>query len=419
MAMNAQKKVPADADARGRLPLKGLRVLDFTIGGAGPFATKAMADYGAEVIKIESRTHPDFPRTMGPYAGGIKDPDRSGYFTNRNSSKLSITLNLKKPEAIAIIKKLVPSCDIVTNNFRAGVLERLGVGYDTLSQLRHDLIYMAMPLQGSGGPQGTYSGVGHTLNVLSGIYGVTGYEDGMLVGPGTNYPDHSVNPGHGLVALMGALIHRRRTGRGQYIEVAQLESTMNLVGPSIVGYSMTRRNPKLMGNESADFFPYGVFPCANDRWLAISVQHDDQWRALCRVAESEPFSRDSAFAGNAGRLAGRARLKPLLTAWTKRQDAFELMKRLQEGGVAAGVVQNARDLVENDEQIAARGNFVTVEHPVMGPVVYNGSPSQLSRTPARIACAPLLGEHTDHVLKNMLGMNDDEIAGLREAGALE
>ncbi|GAA4339022.1 CaiB/BaiF CoA-transferase family protein [Pigmentiphaga soli] len=417
--MNAQMKHPARAKDYGPLPLNGLRVLDFTIGGAGPFATKAMADYGAEVIKIESRTHPDFPRTMGPYAGGIKDPDRSGYFTNRNSGKLSLTLNLKKPEAIAIIKRLVPSCDVVTNNFRAGVLERLGVGYDTLSQLRHDLIYMAMPLQGSGGPQGTYSGVGHTLNVLSGLYGVTGYDDGVLVGPGTNYPDHSVNPGHGLVALMGALIHRRRTGLGQYIEVAQLESTMNLLGPSIVGYSMTRKNPRVMGNESEDFFPYGLFSCANDRWLAISIRQDEQWQALCRLAASEPFSRDASFAGNAGRLAGKARLKPMLMAWTRRHDAFELMKQLQENGVPAGVVQNARDLVEHDEQIAARENFVTVEHPVMGPVVYNGSPSRLSRTPARIACAPLLGEHTDYVLKNMLGMNDGEIAGLREAGVLE
>lgn len=417
--MNVQTRIPAQVKDRARLPLAGIRVLDFTIGGAGPFATRAMADYGAEVIKIETRTHPDFPRTMGPYAGGIKDPDRSAYFTNRNSSKLSLTLNLKKPEAVAIIKKLAPSCDIVMNNFRAGVLDRLGVGYSTLVQLRPDLIYVAMPLQGAGGPQGTYSGVGHTLNVLSGIYGVTGYEDGTLVGPGTNYPDHSVNPGHALVAVMGALIYRRRTGKGQYIEVAQLESTMNLVGPSVVGYSLTGRNPGPIGNESADFFPYGLFPCANGVWLAVSVRTDEQWAALCRVAGGEAFAGDGAFATNAGRLAGKARLKESISAWTGAQDAFDLMKRLQESGVPAGVVQDARDLVERDEQIAARENFVTVEHPVMGPVVYNGAPSRLSRTPARIVSAPLLGEHTDYVLKEMLAMSDEEIAALRETGALE
>jgi benzylsuccinate CoA-transferase BbsF subunit len=417
--MNIQARIPVQTKDRARLPLAGIRVLDFTIGGAGPFATKAMADYGAEVIKIETRTHPDFPRTMGPYAGGIKDPDRSAYFTNRNSSKLSFTVNLKKPEAVAAVKRLVPSCDIVMNNFRAGVLDRLGLGYDQLSELRPDLIYVGMPLQGAGGPQGTYSGVGHTLNVLSGIYGVTGYDDGTLVGPGTNYPDHSVNPGHALVAVMGALIYRKRTGKGQYIEVAQLESTMNLVGPSIVGYSLTGKNPKPLGNESREHFPYGLFPCADDVWLAISVRDDEQWHNLCRIASSEPFASDPAFATNAGRLAEKARLKEAMLAWTRKQDAFALMHQLQDGGVPAGVVQNARDLVERDEQLAARGNLVTVEHPVMGPVVYNGSPSTLSRTPGRIACAPLLGEHTDYVLGEMLGMSEDEISKLREAGALE
>jgi benzylsuccinate CoA-transferase BbsF subunit len=417
--MNIQNIPVAQGRAGTKLPLAGIRVLDFTIGGAGPFATKAMADYGAAVIKIETRTHPDFPRTMGPYAGGIKDPDRSAYFTNRNSSKLSLTVNLKKPEAVAALKRLVPSCDIVMNNFRAGVLDRLGLGFDQLSELRPDIIYVGMPLQGTGGPQGTYSGVGHTLNVLSGIYGVTGYDDGTLVGPGTNYPDHSVNPGHALVAVMGALIYRRRTGKGQYIEVSQLESTMNLVGPSIVGYSLTRENPKPQGNESNEFFPYGLFACAGDVLLALSVPTDEQWRALCKVAGSQPFAADPAFAGNAGRLANKARLKELLVAWTRQHDGFALMKLLQEHGVPAGVVQNAKHLVERDEQLAARGNLVTVDHPVMGPVVYNGPPSILSKTPGRIACAPLLGQHTEYVLKEMLGMSDEDVAKLREVGALE
>ncbi|MGQ7793603.1 CaiB/BaiF CoA transferase family protein [Faunimonas sp. B44] len=417
--MNVQLTPASMARDQSRLPLKGIRVLDFTIGGAGPFATKAMADFGAEVIKIETRTHPDFPRTMGPYAGGIKDPDRSAYFTNRNSSKLSLTVNLKKPGAVDALRRLVPSCDVVMNNFRAGVLDRLGLGYDHLSALRPDLIFVAMPLQGSGGPQATYSGVGHTLNVLSGIYGVTGYEDGTLVGPGTNYPDHSVNPGHALVAVMGALIHRKRTGKGQYIEVSQLESTMNLLGPSIVGYSLTRTNPKPVGNESADIFPYGLFGCAQGEWLAISVRSDEQWQRLCGVAHSESFASDAAFATNAGRLAHKERLKGMLVAWTGRQDAYTLMKALQQNGVPAGVVQNAQDLVERDEQLAARGNLVTVEHPVMGPVVYNGPPSTLSGTPGRIACAPLLGEHTEYVLKEMLGMSDDDVKRLREEGALE
>ncbi len=417
--MTIQAQVLSKDEAKSKLPLAGIRVLDFTIGGAGPFASKAMADYGAEVIKIESRTHPDFPRTMGPYAGGIKDPDRSAYFTNRNSSKLSMTVNLKKREAQDMLRLLVPSCDVVMNNFRAGVLDKFGLGYNRLAALRPDLIYVAMPLQGSGGPQGTYSGVGHTLNVLSGIYGVTGYDDGLLVGPGTNYPDHSVNPGHALVAIMGALIYRKRTGKGQYIEVSQLESTMNLVGPSIVGYSLSGKNPKPQGNESSEFSPYGLFPCAKGEWLALSVRTDEQWSMLCKLAAHQPFAADSAFRTNDGRLAGRSKLKDLLVAWTRQCDAFSLMTQLQENGVPAGVVQTAKDLVERDEQLAARGHLVTVEHPVMGPVVYDASPSTLSRTPGRIACAPTLGQHTEHVLKQLLGMTDAEVAALKEAGALE
>ena len=417
--MSVRAQALPKEQAKPKLPLAGIRVLDFTIGGAGPFASKAMADYGAEVIKIESRTHPDFPRTMGPYAGGIKDPDRSAYFTNRNSSKLSMTVNLKKPEALDMLRRLVPSCDLVMNNFRAGVLDKFGLGYNRLTVLRPDLIYVAMPLQGSGGPQGTYSGVGHTLNVLSGIYGVTGYDDGTLVGPGTNYPDHSVNPGHALVAIMGALIYRKRTGKGQYIEVSQLESTMNLVGPSIIGYSLSGKNPKPQGNESCDFFPYGLFPCAKDEWLAISVRTDAQWSSLCKVAGKQSFAVDDAFRSNDGRLANKAKLKELLLAWTRQCDAFTLMTQLQENGVPAGVVQTAKDLVERDEQLAARAHLVTVEHPVMGPVVYDASPCTLSRSPGRIACAPTLGQHTEYVLKELIGMTDAEVTALREAGALE
>ena len=202
--------------------------------GAAPawFATKAMADHGAEVLKVETATHFDFPRTMGPYAGGIKGHNRSAYFTNRNSSKLGITLNMKTKDAVKLARQLVPTCDVVINNLRAGVLERLGLGYQDCAGLRPDIIYVSMPLQGNAGPQAGYAGVGHTLNVMAGIYGVTGYRGGPMIGPGTNYPDHSVNPGHGLVAILAALLHRKRTGRGQYVEVSQLESTLCFAGPA-------------------------------------------------------------------------------------------------------------------------------------------------------------------------------------------
>lgn len=396
------------------LPLEGIRVLDFSWGGAGPFATKALADYGAEVIKVETSTHYDFPRTMAPFAEGQRGINRSAYFSNRNSSKFGVTLNLKTKEAVQLAKKLIPSCDLMVNNFRAGVLERAGLGYQQAAELRDDIIYVSMPLQGSGGPQANYSGVGHTLNVLAGIYGMTGYDDGTIVGPGTNFPDHAVNPGHALVAILAALIHRRKTGRGQYIEVSQLESTLNLMGPSILAYSLNRRNPSPEGNTSQTRAPYGVFPCSgDDRWIAISVGSDAEWSGLVEVAGAQPWAQDQRFSTRAGRLGVGGELNKFVGEWTSQRDCFELMEALQAHGVPAGVVQNSTDLVERDVQLASRRHFVTLDHAEMGPTVYNASPYTLSRTPGGPRrAAPMLGEHNEAIFKEMLGVTDDEFADM-------
>ena len=403
-----------------RLPMSGIRVLDFSWGGAGPFATKALADHGAEVIKVETSTHYDFPRTMAPYANKEKGINRSAYFSNRNSSKLGVTLNLKSKDAIGIVKRLVPSCDLVVNNFRAGVLERAGLGYQDVAELRPDIIYVSMPLQGTGGPQANYSGVGHTLNVLAGIYGMTAYDDGTVVGPGTNFPDHSVNPGHALVAIMAALIHRKRTGRGQYIEVSQLESTLNLLGPSILAYSLNRTNPTPEGNSTPTAAPYGVFACADGEWIAISVSTDAQWQSLAAVAAGNALASEPRFATASGRLSASAELARLIAAWCKDRDAFALMRALQEKGVSAGVVQNAKHLVDADPQLAHRGHFVTLDHPEMGTTVYNNAPYRLSRTPGQPHhAAPLLGQHNQFVFNGILGIADDDLKQMEAAGTFK
>jgi benzylsuccinate CoA-transferase BbsF subunit len=396
--------------------MSGIRVLDFTWGGAGPFATKALADHGAEVIKIETSTHLDFPRQMGPYVDKVKGINRSAYFSNRNSSKLGVTLNLKNKESVALAKKLVPSCDIVINNFRAGVLEKVGLGYQDVAELKPDVIYVSMPLQGSGGPQAGYSGVGHTLNVLAAIYGLTAYEDGTVAGPGTNFPDHSVNPGHALVAIMAALIHRKRTGRGQYVEVSQLESTINLVGPHILAYSLNRSNPKPEGNTSPNAAPYGVFPCANNEWIAISVNDDAQWAGFCD-AVGEGWTKDKRFSSVEGRIGARAELATATAEWTKSQDAYAAMKALQGKGVTAGVVQTAKDIVERDPQIAHRGHLVSVDgHAEMGPTIYNAPPFKLSRTPFHMSRpAPTLGQHNKDVFQGMLGVSDEDMERMKQA----
>jgi benzylsuccinate CoA-transferase BbsF subunit len=353
---------------------------------------------------------------MGPYAGGIKGFNRSAYFTNRNASKLGITLNMKTKEAVQLARRLVPTCDVVINNFRAGVLERLGLGYQDCAALRPDVIYVSMPLQGNAGPQAGYSGVGHTLNVMAGIYGVTGYRGGPMIGPGTNYPDHSVNPGHGLVAILAALLHRRRTGRGQYVEVSQLESTLCLLGPHILAYSLDRVTPEPMGNESDDAAPYGVFPCADAGWFALSVSTDAQWQGLAQVAAGQGWASDPRHATVAGRLAQAKALNAAVAEWIRPQDGFALMEMLQKARVPAGMVQTAKDLVERDPQLAARGHFVTMDHAEMGSVVYNDVPCKLSRTPGGIQrSAPLLGEHNDLVFREWLGVGDADMERMSAA----
>jgi benzylsuccinate CoA-transferase BbsF subunit len=237
-----------------------------------------------------------------------------------------------------------------------------------------------------------------------------------MIGPGTNYPDHSVNPGHGLVAILAALLHRQRTGRGQYVEVSQLESTLCLLGPQILAYSLDRVTPEPIGNESDDVAPYGVFACANGEWLAIFVSTDAQWRGLGRVAAGQGWATDQGHATAAARLADRAALNAALAEWVRPQDGFVLMEALQKAGVPAGLVQTAKDLMERDPQLAARGHFVTVEHAEMGPVVYNAIPYKLSRTPGGIQrSAPLLGEHNDLVFREWLGVDAEEMQRMQAA----
>jgi Predicted acyl-CoA transferases/carnitine dehydratase len=403
-----------------RLPLEGVTVVDFTWGGAGPFATKVLADFGARVIKVETATRLDFPRTTGPYQDGTKGINRSGYFSNRNSSKLGITLNFKVPEALPLALRLIEQADVVVNNFRAGVLDKLGLGYEAVAAIRPDVIYVSMPLQGSTGPQAGHSGIGHTLNAMAGIYALTGYEDGTIVGPGTNFPDHSVNPGHSVVAILAALRHRRRSGEGQYIEVSQLESTITLLGPEILAYSLGGEVPAPCGNTLEGAAPYGAFPCKSGEWCAISIRRDDHWAALTGLAEGCDWATDPAFATAEGRWLSRDALNRALAVWTQGWSADDLMAALQGAGIPAGKVQSARDLIEGDPQTELRGSFGRYAHPEMGLSLYNHAPFHFSGTANGLrSAAPTLGQHNDRVFRDMLGLSDAELADLEQKGTFE
>ena len=402
------------------LPLAGIRVADFTWVGAGPFATKLLADHGAEVIKIESAGRLDALRTTPPYPNKTPGINRSGYFANRNTSKKSLALNLRDPRAIELARRLITRSDIVANSFTAGTMDKWGLGYEDCRILRADIIYLSMPMHGGDGPHGQFLGYGAAMGALSGLYAATGYPDMEPTGTGTNYPDHVPNPCHAAIALLAALRHRRRSGQGQNIELSQVESTVCALGPLVLAAQTKGRNASLLrANREAGVAPHGVYPAqGDDRWMAIACWSERDWSTLCAVAGAG-WLADARYATLAARIANEDALDEAIGTWTASQNAFVLSALLQEHGIDAAAVQNAQDVVERDPQLRHARHWVRLRHAEMGECVYNAPPFHLETTPGALRSpAPLLGQHTDDVLSSVLGLMPEEIATLRADGVL-
>lgn len=399
------------------LPLAGIRVTDFSWIGAGSFTTKMLADMGAEVLKIESSTYLDSLRLAPPYTGGIRGVNRSGYFADRNSSKKSVRINLKTEKGIALIHDLVRQSDIVANNFTPGTMERLGLGYDKLAEINPSLIYISMSMHGSYGPEHKMLGYGITISAITGLQHLTALPGRTPAGTGTNYPDHIPNPCHADFAILAALRHRRRTGRGQKIDLAQTEPMLALLAPALIDYAVNGHNSQPTGNRMAGYAPHGVYPCrGDDRWIAISVTDDKQWPELvqCLALSDRPEWRQRE-----GREKDQDALDAAIAQATASKGAESLMAALQARGVPAGVVQNAHDLVELDPQLRHRHHWRWLDHPEMGRSIYNGPPFSYESGPVGPrAPAPLLGQHTDAVCRDLLGLGDGEIDALTKEGVL-
>lgn len=396
--------------------LDGVRVIDFTWVGAGAFTTRLLAEHGADVVKIESSTHVDSLRIGPPFAGGEPGVNRSGYFAERNANKRSVTVDLKHPDGLALVKRLIVGADIVANNFRPGVMEGLGLGYEEVSTLNPQVIYLSMSMQGSAGPESGYLGYGITIAAIAGVTALSAEPGRYPVGTGTHYPDHIPNPGHAALALLSALRHRRRTGKGQLVEVAQTEPTIATVGPQIMQWTADGVDAPPVGNRHPHWVPHGVFPAAgDDRWVAIAVRDDSEWAALVTGLGLDPGLADLTFPE---RLARVESIEKLVAESTAATDAGELMTRLQDAGVPAGLVSTSRDLLDDDPQLAHRGHWQQLDHPEMGRTSYGTAPFRLSATPGALtSAAPLLGQHTREVLSE-LGIPDSEIDRLDTAGVL-
>jgi crotonobetainyl-CoA:carnitine CoA-transferase CaiB-like acyl-CoA transferase len=399
--------------------LADVKILDFMWVMAGPAATRVLADYGATVVRVESTRRIDTARTLAPYRGGVLGTNNSGCYQNLNAGKRMLTLDPTCEAGRRVMLDLVRWSDVVAESFAPGTMARWGLGWDALRAVKPDLVMLSTCLMGQSGPLATFAGYGNLAAAISGFSNLGGWPDRPPSGPFSAYTDY-VSPRYVAAAILAALDHRRRTGEGQYVDLSQAEASLHFLTPAILDYTVNGRVGDRIGNRDPDHAPHGVYPVAgDDRWIAIAVTSDAAWHALCDVMARPDLRDDPRWATAAGRRADVEALDAAVAEWTASRDGAELQATLQNTGVAAHVVQTSRDLVR-DPQLAHRGHFVTLEHPMSGPTVVEGSRFVLSRTPATFAtAAPSTGGDNDTVLRDVLGYDDDAITSLVAAGALE
>ncbi len=397
----------------------GVNVLDFCWVVIGPMLTRYLADFGATVVRVESKSRMETLRISQPFKDGVPGPNRSGYFSNYNVNKLGVALNMGKPHAIQVARRLVEWADVVTDNFTPGTMERWGLGPDDLRRINPGVVSFSASMLGSGGPQSAQPGFGPVLTSLAGLSHLTGWPDRPPSTPYGAYTDFLL-PHLGIAAIVAALDKRRRTGEGTHIELSQLEGSLQYLAPTLLDAQASGRIAGREGNADPVMAPHAVYRCAGpDRWCAIACEDDARWRALCEAMGRPALANDPRFATLAARKSNEAALDAEVEAWTSALDAREVMEHCQRAGVAAGVVQTTAELFA-DPQLRHRGHFVRLDHPEMGPHATDGNAFILSRTPAAyLRPAPLLGQHNGEVCREMLGMSEDEIDALYAAGALE
>ena len=392
----------------GRLPLAGVRVADFTWVIAGPLGTKWLAAYGAEVIKIERF------QKGGQVNRGNMSPDSVVSFNNINVGKKSVALDMYHAEAREIARRLVAVSDLVVDNFSPDVLPRWGLSPADVHEINPRAVSVAMPALGATGPHRSYRGLGSYFQARAALDGLVGYPHRGIVDVGFAYADTTCNVAHGVIAILAALYHRNVTGEGQHVELRQLESTVNFLGPALLEQSGNGVEPRRMGSRSDHAAPHGTYRCAGeDQWCTVTVFDDGEWAALCGVMGRAELAADPRFAAAPARKRNEAELDSLVEAWTTALPAQEVMERLQAAGVAAGAVQNIADLLEADPQAAHREFYVRSGE---GAIVEQ-VPFRLSGTPAAPEgrVAPL-GRHTVEVLRDLLGYSGGEIGELLDKG---
>jgi len=395
-------------------PLDGIRVADFTWVWAGPMNTMQLAHMGAEVIRMETSNRICAIRMLPPWPKGEPHPNRSGYFNQYNQGKRAILLDLSKAEGAAIAKRIVEMSDVAVENFAAGVIDKLGLGYDELRKVNDDIIMMSMSGYGATGPEKDYVSYGPAQVPMSGLSSLTGYKGWGPMHVGMSYGDPTAGL-HAAFALIAALFYRDRTGKGQHIDMSQWESSMVVLGEAFMHPVMNGASPERDGSHDPHMAPHNVYRCAGeDRWLAIGCGSDEEFGALCGVIGKAALATDARFATIADRKANEEALDAEVEAWTSAQDPFEATEKLQAAGVAAYPPLANQEVMESP-QLAGRDFWVEHEHLEVGVRRHAGIPWHFSETPLSVKrAAPVMGQDNEYVFGELLGMSSDEIAGLTE-----
>ena len=397
----------------------GLKVVEFGGGAAGPVSTRYFADHGATVVRVESRRRPDFLRIlqMKPETkGGL---DASLPFAVLNANKYSVAINLDLAEGIAAARQLALWADVVAENFSPKAMAKWGLDYDSLSAERPDLIMISTCLFGQTGPERMYAGFGGQGSAISGYNHLTGWPDREPVGPFGTITD-SLSPRFAALLVASALVRRRRTGQGQYIDLAQVEAGVYCLSELILAYGANGAVLRRLGYRSAHVAPHAVLPCrGEDRWVTIVCHDDEDWRRLCRALGDPGWMCEAHFATNSLRLANVETIEEHLAAWTRERSPEEVMAILQSAGVEAGVVENNED-VNRDPQLTHRQHFRSLDHAVIGRHLVETNAIRFSESAEDIRRpAPLLGEHTEHVFRSLLGMSESEYRELEARGVFQ
>jgi benzylsuccinate CoA-transferase BbsF subunit len=400
----------------------GTTILELGAGAAGPVAMRYFADCGATVIRIESKARPDFLRTLKLTPGLKGGLDAAEHFAVLNVNKLSVALNMSTPDGVAVAKRLALWADAVAENFAPGAMKKWGLDYATLSKERPDLVMISTCLNGATGPHRNYPGFGGQGSALSGFNHLTGWPDREPVGPYGTITD-SLSPRYSALLLSSALLHRKRTGQGQHIDLSQVEGGVICLTEALVTYSANHEALGRIGNRARHTVPHGVFRCRDaadgrERWIAIAIHDDADWKRLVAAMGSPAWAADASLGAVAGRLARIGEVECHMDGWTRTHDARPLAETLQQAGIDATPVLDLGDL-HDDPQLAHRRHFRQVDHPVIGPHPAEMNAIAFSETPGDIRTpAPKLGQHTEHVLRGLLGMSADEYAALEQKGVL-